>query len=195
MDAALEVIALDLASARELFRKTNFMPLALHINPRARRKYFVYSTGFTMLKSLGIILLIAIIISFVFHSPEPFYDSKVGAQATSSNTTPLPRDTSRDKYVVISKLNLDFTWKSGGFGSVMVADFKVKNDNTFAVKDLKVECSHFAKSGTKIDSNTREVFDLFPAGKSTTAKGVNMGLIHSQVESSACRVTDFSFID
>lgn len=148
-----------------------------------------------MLKSLGIIFLIAIIISFVFHSTGPSYDSKVAPQVTSSNTTPLSRDTSRDKYVVLSKLNLDFTWKSGGFGNVMVADLKVKNDNTFAVKDLKVECSHFAKSGTKIDSNTREVFDLFPAGKSTTARGVNMGLIHSQVESSACRVTDFAFID
>lgn len=148
-----------------------------------------------MLKAFGVIVLIAIVMLVVFPPTGPSDDSKAGVQATPSNSASPPRDTSRDKDIVINKLHLDFTWKSSGFGSVMVADFKVKNDNTFAVKDLKVKCSHYAKSGTKIDSNTREVFDLFPAGRSTTAKGVNMGLIHSQVERSACRVTDFAFVD
>jgi membrane protein implicated in regulation of membrane protease activity len=83
-------------------------------------------------------------------------------------------------------------WRKNGFGTIMTASFVLHNGNTFPVKDLTVTCNHTANSGTKIDSNTRTIYELIGANGYHSVNDMNMGFIHSAVSSSTCRVTSFS---
>jgi len=83
----------------------------------------------------------------------------------------------------------DYDPRKGGFGSVMLVDFKVANLNPYAVKDFELTCTHYAPSGTVIDSNTRIIYEVIPANDSKKVKDFNMGFIHSQAASSSCEIT------
>lgn len=85
----------------------------------------------------------------------------------------------------------EFHWSKGGFGSIMVIErLTVRNDAPFAIKDFVVKCIHQGPSGTDMDSNTRKVYDLVPAGESKTVREINMGFIHSQATTSRCEISD-----
>lgn len=85
----------------------------------------------------------------------------------------------------------NFEWTTGGFGNVMMADFKIKNDSKYLVKDIEITCTHTAKSGTVIDSNKRVIYDSVEAGATKKIKDFNMGFINSQANQSSCEITDF----
>jgi hypothetical protein len=84
-----------------------------------------------------------------------------------------------------------YSWNKTGFDSMMALDFTVRNDNDYAVKDVTIRCDHSAKSGTNIDSNTRTIYERVPAHGSLTKYKFSMGFIHSQIDTSSCRVTDY----
>ena len=82
------------------------------------------------------------------------------------------------------------SFKSTKEGLLMKADFTIKNDSSLDIRDITVTCTHYAKSGTKINSNTMTINDSIMAGKSKTFKKFNMGFNHSQANSSSCAITD-----
>ncbi len=90
----------------------------------------------------------------------------------------------------LSKVQLDFKWGTGGFGSIMMANFTISNESKYNIKDIEITCTHFANSGTKIDSNNRTIYESIPAGKKKVMRDFNMGFIHSQAKSSTCKITD-----
>jgi hypothetical protein len=93
---------------------------------------------------------------------------------------------------ILRKIHIEnFNWYKDGFGNIMLVDFVFKNDNDFPVKDLTVECIHSAPSGTKIDENTRTIYEIVPAHGSKRIPKFNMGFIHSQAERSSCHITDY----
>lgn len=108
--------------------------------------------------------------------------------STGTNQTSTVSESPKD--VALRSLKLDFKWHLGGFENVMLADFTVSNPTAYPVKDIEITCNHTAKSGTKIDSNTRIIYDIVPANGKKTFKKFNMGWIHSQADSSSCRCTD-----
>ncbi len=78
----------------------------------------------------------------------------------------------------------DFNWSKGGFGSIMIIDrLVVQNDASFPIKDFVIKCTHQAHSGTVMDFNSRLVYEIVPAGKTKLFREINMGFIHSQVAS------------
>jgi hypothetical protein len=85
-----------------------------------------------------------------------------------------------------------FSWKTDGFGTVMVATFVIYNNNAFPVKDAVVTCFHSTNSGTAIDRNTRTVYERIEANGYQSVVEMNMGFIHSASTKSSCRVTDFT---
>lgn len=91
-----------------------------------------------------------------------------------------------ERFVKIS----NFSWSKSAYGSVMEATFTIKNTLPFAVKDIRVKCSHSAPSGTVIDSNERVIYEVIKAKKARTFREFNMGFIHSQATRSGCRITD-----
>ena len=75
---------------------------------------------------------------------------------------------------------------------MMIVDFTINNPTIYRVKDLEIECTHFAPSGTKIDSNTRTIYEIVePKGKKVV-KDMNMGFIHSQAATTSCHITDLN---
>lgn len=92
----------------------------------------------------------------------------------------------------LDNVSLFYEWKTDGFGTVMEADFVVSNNNAFAIKDVEVECIHYAKSGSRIDSNKRIIYDTFPPKENKLILKFNMGFIHDQAEKSSCKVINFS---
>ncbi len=95
---------------------------------------------------------------------------------------------------VLRQLKLDFRWRKEGFGSVMEADFTVTNPTSYGVRDIEVTCVHFAPSGTRIDSNTRTIYERFKAGSTRRIRNFSMGFIHSQAKSSRCEISDLQLL-
>ncbi|HEY7640199.1 MAG TPA: hypothetical protein VH814_10775 [Steroidobacteraceae bacterium] len=112
-------------------------------------------------------------------------DLQNGTSGTSAPRPPSPHE------IAAQGIKLDYNWSKVGFDNVMEATFTVANGSQYPIKDIEVTCNHFAKSGTKIDSNRRTIFDVVPANKKKTFQKFNMGFIHSQVEKSSCEVTSF----
>ena len=62
------------------------------------------------------------------------------------------------------------------------------------IKDIVIKCDHYSKSETKIDSNTREIYEIFKANSQKHYPDFNMGFMHSQVNSSSCYIKDFKLV-
>jgi hypothetical protein len=97
-----------------------------------------------------------------------------------------------------SKVKIQRTdWKKSGFGVVLMADFLIENGNSFAIKDIKVECIGYSSSNSRIDSNSRTIYQTIPAnaiweqGSAKWVVAFNMGFLHSQVEKIGCKITDY----
>jgi hypothetical protein len=114
--------------------------------------------------------------------------------SSSGDTSPAAREPS-PREIAARSIKLDYTWAKGGFDNVMEATFTVANGSQYPVKDIEIICTHFAKSGTKIDSNRRTIFDVIPANGKKTFPKFNMGFIHSQAEKSSCEVASFKMQD
>lgn len=85
----------------------------------------------------------------------------------------------------------DFTWRKDGFGSVMVASFKVENGLDYDVKDVTLNCRVHGASSTTIGQPSAVVFDAFPAGKWKLVRDFNIGFISSQAQTANCEIVDF----
>jgi hypothetical protein len=129
------------------------------------------------------IVVLAVIGNLAGPNPSP---------SSSALSAPPP---SNAKEQVRAQLDLNFSWRKEGFDNVMTADFTITNRSTRPVKDVEITCIHHAPSGTEIDRNTRTIYEIIPAKGKKRIHNFNMGLIHSQVRSSACNIADFEFAD
>jgi hypothetical protein len=112
-----------------------------------------------------------------------------GGSDSATNTTPAaPPPPSRDAIALQNVELVKFSWSTGGFDNIMMATFVIKNKNDFAVKDISLKCTHTAKSGTEIDSNTRTIYEVIQPSKTRTFRDFNMGFIHSQASASRCQI-------
>lgn len=134
---------------------------------------------------VGIVLLTLVFIGN-FSSPDN-PSSSTSMPAKNVALAPTKSD-------IADKIELDFSWKPGGFGSIMMADFTIKNTSKLDIKDVEIRCDHFSKSETKIDSSTREVYEIFKANSQKHFPDFNMGFMHSQANSSSCYVKDFKLV-
>jgi hypothetical protein len=82
-------------------------------------------------------------------------------------------------------------WYKDGFGSIMIVDFTISNPTTYRFKDVEIRCSHYAPSGTAIDSNTRTITRSSSRRKSRRCR-TSMGFIVEQATQSSCRITDLT---
>lgn len=75
---------------------------------------------------------------------------------------------------------VSFTWEKGGFGTVMMASFTVRNDSPVDVADLKIHCDHYGADGVVVDQNTGTAFGIVKAHSMTRFPNVNMGFLSAQ---------------
>lgn len=85
---------------------------------------------------------------------------------------------------------LDFEWYKEGFGNVMEANFLISNESNHDIKDIEISCNHSGESGTKIDSNSRTIYEVIKSKQKKKVKKFNMGFIHSQAVKSSCKITN-----
>ena len=150
---------------------------AAKVCPHCGKKY--PTGGFTIPVKIVLTIFGLYFISLVINS--------MNNSPTSSNNSPTTVLTEKD---IANSLIVDYKWSKGGFDNIMIADFTIANPTDHTVKDLEITCTHFAKSGTQIDSNKRTIFDTLPANSKKVFEDFNMGFIHNQVESSDCICTN-----
>ena len=89
-------------------------------------------------------------------------------------------------------VTLDYNWRTSVGGALMEADFVIKNASDLPIKDVRIVCTHYSSSGSRIDSNSETLYQIFPAHANVTKRNVNMGFIHSQTEKTSCVAAKYS---
>jgi hypothetical protein len=74
----------------------------------------------------------------------------------------------------------------------MQVNFTLASALPFAVKDVEVVCTHFARSGVEVASSRRTIETVLPAHGRLEVREFDMGTIHAQASSSGCRVVSVS---
>jgi hypothetical protein len=120
--------------------------------------------------------------------PAPSKSQLTGSPAVQATGSPAVRADRAPDGVRLT----DIAWTRDGFGTVMMLNFTIRNDRDDAVKDVTIKCVHTARSGTKIDSNTRTIYERVPAHSSLSRNQFNMGFFHDQTFESSCKVTDYA---
>lgn len=120
--------------------------------------------------------------------PGPSSGASTSGSPPSSGASSKRKPSSKE--VALKNVTLDFSWSKTGFDSVMEADFKITNNSRYQIKDIEISCVHFAKSGTRIDSNKRTIYDVVPAKSTKMFRKFNMGFIRSQVVKTGCTISD-----
>lgn len=105
------------------------------------------------------------------------------------SSTPSAPAVANPADVALAATKLEFTWEKAGFDNIMEANFKITNGSKYTIKDITIECTHFAKSGTRIDSNKKTIYDTVAAGSTKRFNKFSMGFIHSQANSTSCQIT------
>lgn len=138
------------------------------------------------LKWIGIFFITLFVIGFINTSSNDV-SSPVNSSKTISFYEKAALEVSRSEEGM-KKVKLDFEWAKTGFGNIMDATFIITNNNSFQIKDIEIECQHYAKSGTIIDSNKRTIFDVVPANSKKIFDNFNMGFVHIQAASTSCHI-------
>lgn len=146
------------------------------------------SAGTGCLVIFGLLILLVIVANRV----TSVGNDTSSARSAGSAGSPGAVGAVNPKQVALAQTKLTFEWGKEGFGDIMIANFVVKNDSNYNIKDLEITCNHFAKSGTRIDSNTRTIYDIVKAHSTRRFTKFNMGFIHTQAAKSECSITDLA---
>ena len=164
-----------------------------------------------MFKFLGKVIL-ALVVLAVIGSFLPSEEDRIAEMSAEEKATYLAEKATKEKNLKIemaaerkakklrhrqthpaSYLVLQGTsWNKDGFDNIMILSTDIKNPLEYTVKDIEITCTHYANSGTKIDSNTRTIYEQIPANGSLNLDDFNMGFIHTQATKSGCNVTGAS---
>lgn len=81
------------------------------------------------------------------------------------------------------------TWRKGGFGSVAVASFTLKNKSRhLPVRDIVLTCAFYGPSGTELSSKTQTIYERIEPGKSKRIKELSVSFINQQASNAGCEV-------
>ena len=75
---------------------------------------------------------------------------------------------------------VSFNWQKGGFGTVMIANFTVRNESSVDLADVKFRCEHYSADGVVVDQNTASSYVTIKAHSTTRIPNVNMGFLNSE---------------
>ena len=87
---------------------------------------------------------------------------------------------------------LSFTWRKQD--GAMVGNFRIRNTNSFPIKDVVVRCTHTLQSTAvyTVGSNTHTIDQVIAPAEEISVKETNMGAISSDVAAARCFTTDYS---
>jgi hypothetical protein len=116
-----------------------------------------------------------------------YYNSK-GPSWTSPQPAPTPIvwHTSDEQKLVLKD---GWSWRLGGFGTVLILSGKVANVTNINKKDPLITCTTYGASGTQISSVSRPLFVSVKADSMTSFRDFSMGFVNSQSSTARCSVT------
>jgi hypothetical protein len=79
-------------------------------------------------------------------------------------------------------------WKIGGFGSIFLGDFSIKNKGAYPIKDFDIRCTYFGPSGTELGTVREAAYELVKPKSTLRLKELNMGFMHSQARRTNCEI-------
>jgi hypothetical protein len=85
--------------------------------------------------------------------------------------------------VGVSFLNYD----RGGFGAVVIGDFLIHNGNNKTINDIEIVCHGYSKTGSKIDSNKRTIYEYISPYSYKSIDKYNIGFVHPDVSYFKCK--------
>lgn len=84
------------------------------------------------------------------------------------------------------------SWKKGGFDSIGLMSFTLKNGNDYRVKDISIVCTFYGNSGTELGVRTHTLYEIIRPSDKRTFSSVNIGFIPSQSAKGGCDVISAS---
>lgn len=109
-------------------------------------------------------------------------DAEAGAQQLASR---FPQE-----FAVAETKLVNFSWEKGGFGTVMIANFTIRNDSPIDLGDFKIRCTHFDPSGIVTDQNAGTAFGVVKSHATARIANVNMGFLNSTTGNPKSSKTD-----
>ena len=89
---------------------------------------------------------------------------------------------------------VDFTWEKGGFGTVMMGSFTIRNDSPVDLADFKIRCQHYDSTGVVVDQNAGTAFGVAKAHATIRVANINMGFLNPQSGTSRTTKTDCEIV-
>ncbi|MCY1260045.1 hypothetical protein D9M68_100150 [compost metagenome] len=80
------------------------------------------------------------------------------------------------------------TYRKVAFDTILQVDFTIKNGLPWSIKDITITCELYSPSLTKIDQNTRTIYERIEGGKTRIFRNFDMGFIHSQTAKGRCHI-------
>jgi hypothetical protein len=136
---------------------------------------------------VGILLAIGIVVP---SPPKEWLEQQSTAQPDPAKD-PESLKTWRHKEA-IANVKIKHSWSKEGFGTVMMLNMTISNDNDIPVKDLEITCTPLGDSGTPVGRNVRVLYQIVPGHSKRYFQKLNMGFIDQQAASAGCEVTDLT---
>jgi hypothetical protein len=151
--------------------------------------------GYRLKRLIGALLLLGLMVAFYSSSRPPAQSAAIPASKQAEQTQQSIADTRGAFEDAIKSISLGLDWRKGGFGSVAVANFTVTNYNPFAIKDVRVRCTFYSKSGTELNRDNVTLYEVFGASKTKKIRDLSVSFINQQAATGSCKPTDFARAD
>ena len=80
-------------------------------------------------------------------------------------------------------------WRKPGSNNIGTADILITNDNSFAVKDIRVECHYAGQDGVRMINTEQTLPVTVKAKASQKFKKLRFGYIDTDTAKGSCKVT------
>lgn len=87
-------------------------------------------------------------------------------------------------------VTLDMDWRTGGFGSVALANVKIHNQSLKTCVNPKVLVRFYSENGTELSSRRESIYITIPPGKRRTSQELNLGFINRQASRAGVELID-----
>ncbi|WGD55991.1 hypothetical protein QA641_20095 [Bradyrhizobium sp. CB1650] len=80
------------------------------------------------------------------------------------------------------------TWRRGGLGSKALVTFTLRNDNDYAVRDLKIVCAFTRRDGSHLTDRSRLLLETVSMNSRKTFVRIPVGVINVNADQTKCSV-------
>lgn len=99
----------------------------------------------------------------------------------------IASDTSAAEAAGLDRIKISSqTWRRGGLGSKALVTFTVRNDNDYAVKDVKIVCAFTRRDGSHLTDRSRVLADIVGMKSRKTFARVPVGFVNVNADQATC---------